>query len=77
MKIDGGPAFPGTKLDELGVKTIPTEGMCLRDYFAVRALGSIVAADGVWRFDDGADARAKQAVLAYQYADALLKAREM
>jgi hypothetical protein len=62
MSKDGGPAFP-----ELDARTM-LSGMSLRDYFAAMALQGILNdADAFW--DEAAR-------LAYQYADAMLKARE-
>lgn len=49
--------------------------MTLRDYFAIRIIGSVIAVDGAWKYDDGAEQRVAQANLAYDYADALLMAR--
>jgi hypothetical protein len=64
MSKDGGPAFPVPDID--GGKVC--EGMTLRDYFAAKALQGILNdADVFWD---------KAAPLAYQYADAMLKARE-
>lgn len=72
------PAFP-----------IPFEthndGMTLRDYFAARAMQGYISAkawhpDFVYptdfNFDAGERAADAVAVAAYQYADAMLKARE-
>jgi hypothetical protein len=63
-KETGGPAFP------TGTGVTPyNPGMTLRDYFAAKALQGILAdSDCFW---DGA------APLAYQYADAMLKARQL
>jgi hypothetical protein len=52
-----------------------TQGMTLRDYFAAKAMEAIVNRDG----DDtayGNDMVKGRAILAYEYADAMLKARE-
>lgn len=65
-KNDGGCAFPVNGL---------SPGMSLRDYFAVRIVNAIIAVDGAWKYEDGAESRLAQANLAYSYADALLKAR--
>ena len=64
-KDTGGPAFPSPRWEGWGS---PQEGMTLRDYFAAKALQGILHdADVFW---------AGAAPLAYQYADAMLKARE-
>jgi len=58
---NGGPAFPtGTAF----------QGMTLRDYFAARAMQTLLGWD-----DDHANWRT-YAEYAYQMADAMLKARE-
>jgi hypothetical protein len=58
---DGGPAFP-----LLGF----SDGMTLRDYFAAKALQGIIS------LQDGAGSKDETAVYCYQYADAMLHARE-
>ena len=60
---DGGPAFPGT-----AVRIPPIVGMSLRDWFAGQALSGLVALQA------GADLTAGAA---YEYADAMLKARDV
>lgn len=79
---DGGPAFPNTQTFDTGddafEQTFP--GMTLRDYFAAKAMQAIVGeyyADG----DRSADNQRVPTVLgaaesAYEFADAMLKARE-
>jgi len=57
------PAFPSPRWEGWGS---PQEGMTLRDYFAAKAMQEWV---GVFSPDDGA-------VRAYEWADAMLKARE-
>ena len=82
---DGGPAFPAYipgKSEQVftdgqrGVAyraEIAADGMSLRDYFAAAALHSI----GLMLTDASSNAVApKIAELAYQLADAMLKARE-
>ncbi len=66
-------------------KTVIDQGMTLRDYFAAKALQGYVSARG-WHpdftypadfnFDAGKRAADAVAVASYQYADAMLKARE-
>lgn len=61
---DGGPAFPFTWEDsEMGNRVHP--GMTLRDYFAGQALPIV---GGGYEPDDAA-------ILAYQYADAMIARR--
>lgn len=58
------PAFPHSRLGS------DADGMTLRDYFAAKALQGLLACPEVrgevWEFVE----------LAYQYADAMLKARQ-
>ena len=62
MKDTGGPAFPHSRLGS------DADGMPLRDWFAAKAMQAIVhEADEFW---------AGAAPLAYEYADAMLKARQ-
>ncbi len=74
------PAFP------TGTGVTPyNPGMTLRDYFAAKALQGYISARG-WHpdftypadfnFDAGKRAADAVAVASYQYADAMLKARE-
>ena len=63
----GGPAFPH-KLDDL--KEPNTTGMTLRDYFAAKAMQGFASNLGPgYTFNSRAE-------IAYQWADAMLKARE-
>lgn len=64
---DGGPAFPSHG----SMGEVAHEGMFLRDYFAAKAMQSCVA-DPSWRNDH----LPRTCALAYQIADAMLKARE-
>jgi hypothetical protein len=79
---DGGPAFPVPAQTDNGwaepeCRTpIPYHGMTLRDYFAAKALGGILAS---WP-EDGTSlsneyAPEKCASTAYRYADAMLAER--
>ncbi|WKB53007.1 hypothetical protein [Eleftheria terrae] len=82
-KDNGGPAFPGlnpamTGIDSDGFErweTEPSGGMSLRDYFAAKAMASVIAiAKYPWvRGDVDLESVAKAAYLA---ADAMLKARD-
>jgi len=71
----GGPAFPraGNEWDDMAWVEAPAkDGMTLRDYFAAKAMQSILARE------DGRFTTTLEFVggKAYQYADAMLKARE-
>lgn len=72
----GGPAFPVSALvynDDGGdPTTIIHDGMTLRDYFAAKAMQSILARE------DGRFTTSLEFVggKSYQYADAMLKARD-
>jgi hypothetical protein len=59
---DGGPAFPRPM-----VAAAP--GMTLRDWFAGQALAGMLANPDSWTGAGG--------VMAYRYADAMLRAREV
>lgn len=50
-------------------------GMTLRDYFAIRMLAELVSQSGAWSGDDSQKNRVDQALIAYQYADAMMRAR--
>ena len=67
----GGPAFPYPFYDEKGHCVDGIEGMTLRDYFAAKALQSILIDP---RIDN--DSYRECAEGAYKAADAMLKARE-
>jgi hypothetical protein len=79
--MNNSPAFP------TGTGVTPyNPGMTLRDYFAAKALQGYISARG-WHpdftypadfnFDAGKRAADAVAVASYQYADAMLKAREL
>lgn len=83
----GGPAFPtekqiGANKDGTWITEIPGQsGMTLRDYFAAKALQGLMS--GRWKSDkhgqqfDAYRADASEwAKSAYNFADAMLKARE-
>lgn len=70
---DGGPAFPlGDQRSQSGDITSYAEfGMTLRDFFAAKAMAALIAKyDG----DDGSMDGIPSS--AYQYADAMIRARE-
>jgi hypothetical protein len=65
----GGPAFPAIWHDEHGTMW-EAEGMTLRDYFAAKAMQGLLS-------NHTAEGQNQEyASWAYQYADAMLKARE-
>ena len=64
-KENGGPAFPITRLGR------DEDGMTLRDYFAARAMGGLNANPLTENWTSEL-----VATVAYQQADAMLKARE-
>ena len=66
----GGPAFPNHR--HAGELTVVDCGMTLRDYFAAKALQSIIAEEGV---EIDAKLKIRHAGIAYGYADAMLEAR--
>ena len=70
---DGGPAFPRDHASD------GHNGMTLRDYFAVKAMSSIMG--GSWidfqiRLRTGENIAQCTARYAYEYADAMLEARK-
>jgi len=81
---DGGPAFPREDYQTNGAPKdqpfyLGQEGMSLRDYFAAQALNGDIA--GNWRDNNykpqgGLSIIENVARAAYQFADAMLKARE-
>lgn len=64
----GGPAFPWTA-DRADRGDVP--GMSMRDYFAAKAMAQLMLSAPVVRDDARTTAS-----WAYEYADAMLKARE-
>ena len=69
LNNDGGPAFP---INLPGFGDNGAQGMSMRDYFAAKAMQGF-AADQNAAWKDGA---AGMALCAYDWADAMLKARE-
>ena len=67
-KYDGGPAFP--------TNDVCYNGMTLRDYFAAKAMQSILYADRVSGIIGVNNYEHRCAEDAYKMADAMLKARE-
>jgi hypothetical protein len=65
---NGGPAFP-QQVQVAADGTTWFDGMTLRDYFAAKAMRALVSADLMTPHDYVAND-------AYNYADAMLKARE-
>lgn len=69
----GGPAFPVNYSNERdGPTVLPTSGMTLRDYFAAKAMQA-----NLTRLDpEQGYVMASECKYAYEWADAMLKARE-
>lgn len=66
-KNTGGPTFPSHG----SMGEVAQEGMTLRDYFAAKAMQGFATDDGnVWK------SQGHMATVAYEWADAMLKARE-
>jgi len=79
-KDDGGSAFPNAPLyslqEEDGIYELLVDeqslGMTLRDYFAAKAMGGVIAAtEALIKIDEP-----HLAMWSYKMADAMLKARE-
>lgn len=83
---DGGPAFPITVTDNSGQIAPTFIGMSLRDYFAAKAMQSIISklplVDREGEFsknynqEDICKIHSDVSISAYCYADAMLEARE-
>ena len=71
-KETNGSAFPTTQYVTGFYPSGHTEGMSLRDYFAAKALPTILGAGGVI----DAEYFLENAKLAYEQADAMLEARQ-
>jgi hypothetical protein len=79
-KNTGGPAFPTTQWGHGG----EADGMTLRDYFAAKAMQSLIAGSFTDIGQEGIEANRQpfqniedlMTETAYKYADAMLKARE-
>lgn len=73
---DGGPAFPVQELNGHGQQETTGFGMTLRDYFAAKALGGMLARVDLFNGDAMTNAtHLEVSEAAYRYADAMLKAR--
>lgn len=79
-KNTGGPAFPHLRrhVNANTYEVIAEGGMTLRDYFAAKAMQGILSDNTVTSdpFDDWGEFCAVVAKDAYDFADAMLKARE-
>lgn len=84
-QYNGGPAFPSTSYWDCRVEAYrPPEtdgGMTLRDYFAAKAVASIwkhlmESLDGSGQQLDGCTSAEVAAKVAYEIANAMLKARQ-
>ena len=71
---NGGPAFPVWELNGQGKPEMTGFGMTLRDYFAVRAMQSLLATIDTYPDEHWRDGLAMDA---YMMADAMLRAREV
>jgi hypothetical protein len=72
-KDTGGSAFPRTAFDQNGELTTwdaEFKGMTLRDYFAAKAITTLV------NFTNDKTYEYEAAATAYRYADAMLEARK-
>jgi len=68
----GGPAFPiqgHSTRNGQGFQLVMADGMTLRDYFAAKAIQSLITVQFQTK-------QAQSAETAYEWADAMLKARE-
>lgn len=68
-------AFPTTQLVEQVTKTTGYEGMDLRDYFAAKAMQSIITDGKLGERLKHDDYIKKVSEMSYEYADAMMEAR--
>jgi type II secretory pathway component PulK len=73
---NGGPAFPVQEFNADGTAANLEVGMTLRDYFAAKVAAAIWSNAETLKTLDAASAGQEIADLAYEQADAMLKARE-
>ena len=73
---NGGPAFPTENAMQTGPSSYRYEGMTLRDYFAAKALAAIVGNENKSYENCGKPGVKKIANWAYEFADAMLEARD-
>lgn len=76
LRDNGGPAFPQDEWSIDSSEYLSRGGMSLRDYFAAQAMQRAMPGD--WYFNGGpvnAALVAEVALMSYQFADAMLKAR--
>lgn len=71
---DGGPAFPETRWDDKSRQEVQWTGMSLRDYFAAQAMAGILGGDHPICHEH--NPLPTVAKVAYEMADAMLKARQ-
>ncbi len=80
MKDNGGPAFPRPYSRTPNQGFGPQSGMSLRDYFAAQVICGLQQVlwneTMVGRFHSGSDVISDMAAVAYETADAMLKARK-
>lgn len=69
---NGGPAFPNLTQWNNNTLEFVDQGMTLRDYFAAKAMQADLTYQGL----EGRDDVLHAALMAYEMADAMLKARE-
>jgi hypothetical protein len=77
---DGGPAFPhldwfATDRGPVAITAENAPGMCLRDYFAAKAMPTVMTASDIRDVLAWANWCDKVATTCYELADAMLKAR--
>ncbi len=72
-KDDGGPAFARSAFDNDNIVNKSQEGMSLRDYFAAKAMASMIH---TWRPNQGVLPADEVARSAYQIASSMLAVRD-
>ena len=79
-KHNGGPAFPFGQTDSMSGQLVNgwgSEGMFLRDFFAAKVLAALIGHENKDGNNRGKKAVPTLAKWSYEYADAMLIAREV
>ena len=78
MNLDEGgfPAFPAWELNGHGVPEMTCFGITIRDYFAAKAMQSMIGTHHESEMRGYAGWREEFAAEAYRFSDAMLKARK-
>lgn len=75
MKNDGGPAYPGIVRDNSGILET-AQGVTVRDLFAIEAMQALIINRYAINVNSESVTKEQIAIEAYNYADAMIEARE-